>query len=280
MSGLFDPAPALAGLKDFQRRTVDYVFRRLYEDEAATRRFLVADEVGLGKTMVARGIIARAIRRLQEDPAIRRIDIVYVCSNAAIARQNVNRLNVMGAADLALATRLTLLPLELKDLDRREISFVSFTPGTTFDLKSSTGIVKERALIYRMLFDQLDLRPSGLRNLLQGVSSGSAGTGGSTASSSPSTSTPACSGTSCARCAAIEPCTRTSRGPAISSTSIGPNGPSTTARCAGALSAACAAGLPPFAWVPWSRTWSSWTSSSASRTCWGARPRPRSWRSP
>jgi len=29
----FDPAPMLAGLKQFQRRTVDYLFRRLYLDE-------------------------------------------------------------------------------------------------------------------------------------------------------------------------------------------------------------------------------------------------------
>ena len=50
---------ALARLKDFQLRTVDYVFKRLYEDEA--KKFLIADEVGLGKTLVARGVVARAI---------------------------------------------------------------------------------------------------------------------------------------------------------------------------------------------------------------------------
>lgn len=31
-SSRLDPAPVMAGLKDFQRTTVDYVFRRLYED--------------------------------------------------------------------------------------------------------------------------------------------------------------------------------------------------------------------------------------------------------
>ena len=51
-------AAALSGLKDFQRRTVDYVFDRMYNQTDATRRFLVADEVGLGKTLVARGIVA------------------------------------------------------------------------------------------------------------------------------------------------------------------------------------------------------------------------------
>ena len=55
----------LAGLKGFQRKTVDYVFRRMYEDQDPATRFLVADEVGLGKTLVARGLIARAIEHLR-----------------------------------------------------------------------------------------------------------------------------------------------------------------------------------------------------------------------
>ncbi len=49
----------LNSLKDFQKDTVDYVFARLYTDGDYTRRFLVADEVGLGKTLVARGVIAK-----------------------------------------------------------------------------------------------------------------------------------------------------------------------------------------------------------------------------
>ncbi len=51
----FDAEAALRPLKAFQRRTVEYVFRRFYQDAETTKQFLVADEVGLGKTMVARG---------------------------------------------------------------------------------------------------------------------------------------------------------------------------------------------------------------------------------
>ena len=65
----------LSRLKDFQRRTAEYVHRRLYLDEDRVRRFLVADEVGLGKTMVARGVIAQAIDHLWDD--VDRIDVVY-----------------------------------------------------------------------------------------------------------------------------------------------------------------------------------------------------------
>ena len=83
----------LQGLKDFQRDTVDYVFSRLYTDADSTRRFLVADEVGLGKTLVARGIIAKAIEHLWKD--VPRIDILYICSNSNIASQNISKLNIL-----------------------------------------------------------------------------------------------------------------------------------------------------------------------------------------
>ena len=86
-------APAvISGLKDFQRRTVEHAFHRLYEAEDSTQRFLVADEVGTGKTMVAKGVIAKAIDHLQREDKVQRIDIIYICSNSAIAKQNIKKL--------------------------------------------------------------------------------------------------------------------------------------------------------------------------------------------
>ena len=117
----------LNGLKDFQRGTVDYVFQRLYLDNPGAKRFLIADEVGLGKTLVARGLIAKCIDKLWSE--VNRIDIIYICSNADIARQNINRLNVTGGKDFAFPTRITLLPIHLKNLTKNRINFVSFTPG-------------------------------------------------------------------------------------------------------------------------------------------------------
>jgi len=154
--GRFDPTTALAPLKAFQRATVDHVFRRLHTDPDATRQFLVADEVGLGKTMVARGVIARTIEALWD--RVPRIDIIYVCSNGAIAAQNLARLNVMEREAQVLPTRLTLLPLVLggaNSLRHNKVNFISLTPGTTFDLKSSGGWARERALILRLLQDKL-----------------------------------------------------------------------------------------------------------------------------
>lgn len=157
------------GLKDFQRDTVEYVFRRLYLDDEPARRFLVADEVGLGKTLVARGLIAKTIDYLWDKEE--QIDVTYICSDANIARQNINRLNVTGRDDFALASRITLLPVMLRDLKRNRLNFISFTPGTSFDLKSSMGTVAERALLYWLLDGAWGLKGSGPYNLLQGYAS-------------------------------------------------------------------------------------------------------------
>lgn len=138
----------LARLKDFQRATVDHVHRRLWTDAQPTRRFLVADEVGLGKTMVARGVIARAVDHLWDREE--RIDVVYICSNSQIARQNLRRLNI-GGFTVDHADRLTLLPTVIEDLKARRINFISFTPGTSFHISESGGRMTERVLIHRLL---------------------------------------------------------------------------------------------------------------------------------
>lgn len=163
----FKAATALAPLKAFQRRTVDYVFDRFYDAQDPAYQFLVADEVGLGKTLVARGVIAKAIEHLWDK--VERIDILYICSNQAIAAQNLNRLNVLGKEALALPTRMTLVPLRMRgerSLSANKVNFISLTPGTTFDLRSSTGVAEERALLYHLL-KPLVGSPRGLQNLLQ-----------------------------------------------------------------------------------------------------------------
>ena len=156
----------LSGLKDFQRKTVDYVYRRLYEDPDSVNRFLIADEVGLGKTLVAKGVVARAVDRLwnRED---HRIDVVYICSNADIARQNVNRLNLL-TEDPPQADRLTMLPTTVKNIRDRRMNFVAFTPGTSFMTNYATGKAQERALIYWILREGWGFgEASGPKNLLQ-----------------------------------------------------------------------------------------------------------------
>ena len=164
---------SLRPLKSFQRRTVEHAFHRLFTADDSTGRFLVADEVGLGKTLVARGIIAKAIDHLWTE--VERIDIVYICSNGSIARANLPKLQVGGAEErsFALATRLTMLATELARRDGQSglagsrLNFVSFTPGTSFNLGSSTGRGREREVLFQILVPLVGPRTA-LMNLLQG----------------------------------------------------------------------------------------------------------------
>lgn len=154
----------LAPLKGFQRATVDYAFERLFLAPDSTGRFLIADEVGLGKTLAARGVVARTIDHLWEQGG--RIDVVYICSNAAIARQNLGRL-VVGDVSPVRVDRLTLLATGLHELDSR-LNFVALTPGTSFDLKTSLGRREERALLFVLLRRAWSSLERGAEQLLQG----------------------------------------------------------------------------------------------------------------
>ena len=148
-----DAEAVLAELKDFQRRTARWAFERMFADEDPAIRFLVADEVGLGKTHVAKGVIAQVIDHLRRT-GDKRHDIVYVCSNAAIARQNIRKLVPKGIEPIEGADRLTMLPLaQLNDGDGTTtgINLLPITPGTSLKFGRSTGTFPERCLAYTFL---------------------------------------------------------------------------------------------------------------------------------
>jgi hypothetical protein len=168
-----DVEAILRPLKPFQRRTVEHAFHRLFLAPDSTSRFLVADEVGLGKTLVARGIIGRAIEHMWDD--VGRIDIVYICSNQGIAHANLPKLQISGEEErsFALATRLTMLATELAPREGRpglaesKVNFVSFTPGTSFKMGHSGGKAIERRVLFHLLEPLVGNR-TGLMNLCQG----------------------------------------------------------------------------------------------------------------
>jgi len=177
MADRFTAGKVLEQLHDFQRATVEHGFRRLYLDEDSTRRFLVADETGLGKTHVARGIIAKTIEHLQDNDTIKRIDIIYVCSNADIADQNLGKLIVTGKHRATPATRLTMLVAQpdllkpVADDASKPVTFISFTPATSFDFGWQTGKAAERAILALLLAGYWDLQradDTALRRILQG----------------------------------------------------------------------------------------------------------------
>ena len=148
-----DVDAVLDDLKDFQRRTARWAFERMFADRNPTARFLVADEVGLGKTHVAKGVIAQVIDHLRRTGDARH-DVVYVCSNTAIARQNIRKLAPEGIEPIEDVDRLTMLVLaQLNDGDASEtgINLLAITPGTSLKFGRSTGKFRERCLAYAFL---------------------------------------------------------------------------------------------------------------------------------
>ncbi len=147
-------AATLAALKDFQLETVkrvDALFR------SGQRRVLVADEVGLGKTVVARGVIAKtATLRREEQEHDDLFKVAYICSNQNIANQNVQKLRVSDEVQLdedVTQTRLSMQHLKIakqnydKDAKRRFVLIIPLTPETSFKVKSGWGTGAERALM-------------------------------------------------------------------------------------------------------------------------------------
>lgn len=142
-------------LKDFQRETVnriDYLFRN------GQKRVLVADEVGLGKTLIARGTIVKTARmRIEEGDDL--FKVVYVCSNQNIANQNIRKLKVYSNASIGdiSETRLSMQHLSITEQEMDEnirkgyIQLIPLTPDTSFRMTNGGGSVKERALMYAIL---------------------------------------------------------------------------------------------------------------------------------
>lgn len=163
----FDPAiiekNALAGVKRFQRDTITWVYN-LFKDEQ--HRVLVADEVGLGKTVVARGVLAKMASRFLAEMGSRRkkkgkniFRVAYICANQNIVSQNLKSL-MKGFEEFAngdsSGTRLSMLPLvaelqERKLKDGQFIQIVPITPETSFRMGNRSGLVDERAIIFSML---------------------------------------------------------------------------------------------------------------------------------
>ncbi len=127
------------------------------------RRFLVADEVGLGKTVVARTIVGEMMKGRR-----RPFVVFYVSSNLNIAHQNRSKLLELLPTEgeqkqaSAPADRLTLAANPAKRPTHDRLHLYTLTPDTSVPLyrrRGGFGRLEERALIFRLLagrFPSLD----------------------------------------------------------------------------------------------------------------------------
>lgn len=155
----------MSELKDFQRATVERIYE-LFKEQYRHNRVLVSDEVGLGKTLVARGVIAKfaQIRKAEGDDLVK---VVYICSNAAIAEQNLSKLKITGEikAERADSSRLSMQHLNIfnqendPELKDSYIQLIPLTPETSFRMTSGAGTSDERALMYAILKRMQEFKP-------------------------------------------------------------------------------------------------------------------------
>jgi hypothetical protein len=138
--------------KPFQQATVAATTAALAGGNPL-RRFLVADEVGLGKTVVARDTLAALSRKA------RKFTVYYISSGLKVADQNKGELLRFldeDAAEAALSKidRVGLIPFEEKRTG--SLRLYAFTPKTSFSgiKRLYGGKAVERAFI-KLLLDEI-----------------------------------------------------------------------------------------------------------------------------
>lgn len=133
-------------------------FEAIYLLRNGQNRVLVADEVGMGKTLIARGATVKTARmRLEQQDEL--MKVVYICSNTSIANQNIQKLKVSDSARIegVSDTRLSMLHLKIAEQESDEalregyIQLIPLTPGTSFQMIHGGGTYNERSLMFAIL---------------------------------------------------------------------------------------------------------------------------------
>lgn len=151
---------SLKELTNFQHATVRAACARIHSAQQTGSRILIADEVGLGKTLVARGILALILReRILRTPNAPPLRVVYICSNLALAQENTRKLAIF--RDTVSKKRWVSTPSfgRLAELGIEQpaplpgilLELASLTPATSFVLSNGDGTARERYIIWSAL---------------------------------------------------------------------------------------------------------------------------------
>lgn len=146
--------------KEFQRATADRI-EEIFRG-GRQKRVLLADEVGLGKTIIAKEVIDR-VRRMRREVSDDMFRVVYVCSNVNIVHQNTKNLGMellnisesrLSMQHLVIQEKVNLLKKgnryredgNYADGEMPEL-LIPLTPGTSFTMSQGAGNLNERALM-------------------------------------------------------------------------------------------------------------------------------------
>ena len=173
MSVLNKLEKTLETLKDFQRETVRSILASY--DSGSSQRILVADEVGLGKTVVAKGVIAELLKKkiiLQKtstDSAPLRV--TYICSNLTLADENRKKLAIFHGDDQKKFVlqptfgRLleTAIKIPVEKNSEKLLEICSLTPSTSFNLTQGHGNKFERKILCAALIRHPQLKQNQMK---------------------------------------------------------------------------------------------------------------------
>lgn len=157
-------------LSDFQSATVRYIERRFREGQ---RRMLVADEVGLGKTWIAKGVIASEYEQWCRHNTSKKthMNIYYICSSQQLVAQNLKKLNFTEDSKCIVSSvdRISLLSLKTLGEDV-PLRIFALTPDTSFNERQGLGTKDERYIVYAILSRYEDFKQCsvGLDDLMEG----------------------------------------------------------------------------------------------------------------
>lgn len=150
--------------KDFQIDTADRIIEIF---EKGQKRVLLSDEVGLGKTIMARTVVEKAkmLPGIKDDGVYR---VVYVCSNQNIIHQNTRNLGIPEEYIMQLKDcRLSMQHLILQEYTQKQsaktteelpVQLIPLTPATSFSMTGGAGNAYERALIFAILREMSDFK--------------------------------------------------------------------------------------------------------------------------
>ena len=153
---------------DFQEATANRILEIYQQNQ---HRVLLADEVGLGKTIIASAVIQKVadLHSTWDD----HFKVVYICSNINIANQNCRKLGIPEEDCLDFQeSRLSMQHLRIYESAGRDHSYmqlIPMTPATSFSMTGGQGSKHERALIYAVLhrYPAFELYQEPLKQLLQ-----------------------------------------------------------------------------------------------------------------
>lgn len=157
----------MANLKDFQEETAKHIVGLFKPDNVEIQpqdRILLADEVGLGKTIVANEVLNQ-LADWYTDNEKRHIKVIYICSNLSIMQQNCYKLdlyknskqNTSNGSGLNLSeSRLSMQHLVYEETLKDNANGPQLMPmsaSTSFTMAEGTGTIEERKLMYVILKD-------------------------------------------------------------------------------------------------------------------------------